>query len=564
MNLFLSKLYRGAGLFVCGLLLVARGVHAQVPLRIGQNFTGSTYSVNTQVTPADANGAVGPNHFMEFINGTVAVYNKANGSNVQRKTNLKFWSDAGLIISPDSDVTDPRVIYDPVSQRWFASQVDFDASAAVNGLDPTLEANDFLIAVSTTQNPNGSWIGFMFQADPDTGDFADFPTLGVDARGVYLSGDMLRGEASPIGPGLVSIPKADLIALTPTVTNRTWFGVLGYASRGQVLQPATCFDGSISGVILSMGDIGTDSNPHSNLVSFVVQNPDTAAATLTAPSSIGVIPYVVPFNTDMDVPLFSAVQPDGTQTLQANDARLSAKVYAVGGVLFATHNTEINNHIAIRWYRINAATLAVLETGTLSDPNLDLFFPSIAANSNGVVVIGYNSSGLNENISCWAVAGQTVNGTTTFGSPMLLQSGVASYHDAGEIIAQLQDDPVVDSRWGDYSSLSVDPLDSTRFWSIQMYPSDFDPDFGLGIWSTQITELLTGPPSPLLSIALAGNNVMLSWSNSAAGYQLQSSTNLIAAATWSTLAQTPVTNGVLVSSLVQISGRQQFFRLFHP
>jgi len=97
-----------------------------------------------------------------------------------------------------------------------------------------------------------------------------------------------------------------------------------------------------------------------------------------------------------------------------------------------------------------------------------------------------------------------------------------------------------------------------------MYPSDFDPDFGLGIWSTQITELLTGPPSPLLSIALAGNNVMLSWSNSAAGYQLQSSTNLIAAATWSTLAQTPVTNGVLVSSLVQISGRQQFFRLFHP
>ena len=549
--------------FSFGLLFLVEG-QAQVVVQIGQNFTGSTYGVNTQALPADANGAVGPRHFVEFINGTVAVYLKTNGLSVQRKTNLKFWADAGLIISTDSDVTDPRVIYDPVSQRWFASQVDFDANAAANGLDPTLEANDFLLAVSAGPDPTGPWHGFLFQADPDTGYFADFPTLGVDGNGVYISGDLFHGQDTPVGPALVSLPKADLIAATPTIANRTWFGVMSYSSRGQVLQPAICFDGSSSGAVLAMGDIGSDSDPHSNVVNFTVQNSGSAAATLSAPLSIGVDPYVVPFNSDMGVPLFNPVQPDGTTTLQANDARLSAKVYAVGGVLYAVHSTEVNNRIAIRWYRIDASTRALIESGTITDPNLDLFFPSIAANAGGVVVIGYNGSSLGTFVSSFAIAGQTANGVTTFGNPVLLQSGVASYHDGNEILAQLLDDPVVDSRWGDYSATSVDPADPTRFWTIQMYPSDVDLSVGIGVWSTQITELLTTLPAPQLVIARAGTNVMVSWPISASSYQLLTATNLVPPVAWSNVTQVPATNGNVISSLVPVSGRQQFFRLFHP
>src|SRR2546422_19518 len=101
----------------CLLVLTGHPVLGQPTAQIGQNFTSSTYGVNTGAIPADANGAIGPRHFMEFINGTIAIYNKTNGLRVQRKTDLKFWSDAGLIISPDSGVTDPRVIYDPTVQR---------------------------------------------------------------------------------------------------------------------------------------------------------------------------------------------------------------------------------------------------------------------------------------------------------------------------------------------------------------------------------------------------------------------------------------------------------------
>ena len=107
-------------IFLTALLTVS--AHAQAGVQIGLNFHGSAYETNSQALPPDANGAVGPDHFMEFINGTVAVYSKTTGLRVQRKSNLKFWSDAGLIISPDADVSDPRVIYDPTVQRWFASR----------------------------------------------------------------------------------------------------------------------------------------------------------------------------------------------------------------------------------------------------------------------------------------------------------------------------------------------------------------------------------------------------------------------------------------------------------
>src|SRR5207245_583371 len=107
---------------------------------------------------------------------------------------------------------------------------------------------------------------------------------------------------------------------------------------------------------------------------------------------------------------FDPLQPDGSTTLTANDARLGAKVYAVGGVLYAVHSTELNNRIAVRWYRINAANHALLESGTIADTNLDLFFPSICANANGTVVIACNGSGIDTFVSCFAVAGQIVNG----------------------------------------------------------------------------------------------------------------------------------------------------------
>jgi hypothetical protein len=529
-------------------------------LTIGQNFTATDNSASF-ATPPDCNGAVGPKHFVEFINGTFAVYNKTNHAPIRTISDKQFWANAHVTISSDADVTDPRIIYDPTVQRWFATQVDFN----VNASDPTAFANNFLLAVSDGPEPTNTWHGVSFVADPNSGAFADFPTLGVDSNAVYISGDMFTNNV-PEGASLWSLPKADLLVNTSPaiISNATFFGIMDYGVRGQVLQPATCFDGSSSGAVLAVGNIGDDSDPHSNIVSFAVQASATAAATLSDPVNITVGPYEVPFNSDMGFPLLNVMQPDGTTTLEANDARFAAKVYAVGGVLYAVHNTQLNNHVAIRWYRIKAADGTLLEQGTISDPKLDLFFPSIAANANGTVVIGCNASSIDTFVSVFAYAGQTVNGVTTFGDPVLVQSGAVSYHDVNEILAQLVDDPVTDSRWGDYSSISVDPADPNRFWTIQMYPSSEDPDTGAGIWSTQITELLVAsavPQVPQLSVATSGTNLLISWPLSAAAFQLQSTTNLGSANSWGAVNQPLSTNGSVVSVLIPESGSQNFFRL---
>ena len=539
----------GIGLLALAICQVT--VHATLlPVAIGVNVTASTYGDISSALPPDPNGSIGPNEFVEFINGEFAVFDKTTGENVKDVTDLEFWTDANVLISQDDVVTDPRIIYDSQSQRWFATMVDVNANAT----DPTLDANDFLLAVSATSDPKGTWNGFKFQSDPTHGDFADFPTMGVDSNGVYISGDMFKGESNPqIGPSLVAIPKRDLLLATPTIANRTYFGVLSDSVRGMALQPVTCFDGSENGEILSVQNYGEDSNPYTNLVTFTVLNVNSGpSATLSGSTFLPVQSYMVPDNSDFGAPVLTPQQPDGTSQIQANDARFAARVYGVNGVLYATHNTEYNGHIAIEWYRINAATHAVLEQGILTNGTMDLFFPSIAANTNGTVVICCNGTSLSTFVSCYAYVGTTSGGVTTFQGPFLMQSGVTDYHGDDEIIDEFEGLPVF-SRWGDYSTTSVDPNDPNIFWTIQMYPSDSD------VWSTQVTQIITGPPQ--LTIAVANGTVTVSWYVNSDAFMLESNTNLNTSAWLPISADNYTTNNGVVSYEEPASVSAKMFRL---
>ena len=517
---------------IAGCLAAGRAGAALV-LDIGQNFTGSVLGVDSQALPADANGAVGPAHFVEFINGRFSVYSKTNGARLQTRTDLSFWSQAGVTVPSGWNVTDPRIVYDPVAQRWFASQVDFDPSASIN-------TNRFLLAVSATADPTGVWKAVAIPAYPGANNFADFPTLGLDARGVYLAGDVFDDTGNPIGSTLVSIPKADLLGGVPTASNRAWFGLLSYGSRGDILQPAVNTDGAAGDApVLAVGDVGLDFSDHSNLVSFAVHNAaGPGAATLTTPTSISVAPYRVPLNP---------TQPGGIDTLDDGDARLSATVYQVSGVLYAVHGTQVGAHTALRWYRIHAASHAVTQSGTVADNNLDLFYPSIAANSSGTLVICCNGCNSDTFVSSYAILGETTNGTTTFGSLLLLKAGTATYERLGTGGV---------SRWGDYSATSVDPADPNRFWTIQMFPS------GSSQWSTRITELRVSPLT--LSAALSGANLLLSWSAHAAGYTLDTTTNPLLPNSWTSITQGLATNSGRISVALPTTNRAAYFRLQAP
>ena len=138
---------RAAALLFLGLLGLGSDIsRGQPAVTIGQNFTASTLKVDSSAVPPDSNGAAGTVHFVEFINGRFSVFNKADGVRVKTMTDVSFWSQAGLTIPSGWDVTDPRIVFDPASQRWFASQVDFDPTGVIN-------TNRFLLAISTTAYP---------------------------------------------------------------------------------------------------------------------------------------------------------------------------------------------------------------------------------------------------------------------------------------------------------------------------------------------------------------------------------------------------------------------------
>ena len=85
---------------------------------IGQNFTGSTFGVDSNFPMPDTMGAAGIDHFVELINGRYSVYRKSDGVRVETATLNNFWTLAGA--PPTGNAFDPRVLYDPHARRYYA------------------------------------------------------------------------------------------------------------------------------------------------------------------------------------------------------------------------------------------------------------------------------------------------------------------------------------------------------------------------------------------------------------------------------------------------------------
>ena len=510
------------------LLSFVSGASGAVTVRIGQSFPGAAFGKDSNAEPADSNGAAGPNHIVEFVNGRYSVYSKNGGAPVQTSTDQSFWTKLGVSFPSRVQVTDPRIIFDLDSQRWFASQIDFNPNNQAN--------NRFLLAVSVSADPTGTWHAFAFTADPVHGYFADFPTLGIDTNGVYLAGDMFDRAGNSVGPTLVSLPKSALLADNPSVTGRTSFGVLSYSAHGYILQPAvTTGSASTPESVLAVGDLGTDFATHTTLLAATVQNATQAGAASLGTATVITVPrYTSPINPP---------QPDGSDNLDDGDARLSACVRRVGDVLYAVHGTQVGGRAAIRWYTIEATNNRLIQSGTIADPVLNLYYPSIAANEAGVAVIGCNGSSSKTFVSSYASVGETVSGSLSFGSLLLLKEGTGSYQSP---------DSSGTSRWGDYNATTVDPADPDRFWLVQLYAASTTA------WATQITELITAPIH--LRIVWAGQNVLVSWPASATGFQLQSSPSLTPP-NWTPVAATPVVSNDLAGVSLSATNSLTFFRL---
>ena len=463
-------------------IVLAAGTARSEMFQVGLNFTGTTLTDETVThgtcfIPPDTMGAVGPNHIVELINGDYAVYAKSTGNLIGSRITLDlFWQNA-LDNGPGGTVDDsfdPRVVYDHASARWFATAVD----------DFKGSNSSILLGVSDSSDPTAGWVGFRLDADSANTRWADFPTLGVDADGVYVSANMFDRPGSPFlntDASVFSFPKADLLLSVPTVANRTEFQVAGINTLGFAVQPALDF-GSSDGRAAMLA------RPNIEGLNNTLKRTDilnaAGTASLSATTSIPVSFYDAPPQ---------AHQPGPDDNIRTTDHRFGSNVFEQGDSLWAVHafrdSSSGNVRTALRWYEIDETNNTVLQFGDIADDDLDLYYPSIAANPDGHVVIGFSGSSDTQFISSYAVAAATDGGVTTFGDISLLKAGVASYKKL---------DTSNRNRWGDYSATVLDPVDPLHFWTFQEYV------FSTNVWGIQVTEIILPEPGTLAMLAFGG------------------------------------------------------------
>jgi hypothetical protein len=411
-------------------------------------------------------GAVGPNHIMVLLNGRASVYNKSTGTLVGSGKSLnQFWTDAGATPS-GSFAFDPRVVYDKDSGRWFAVSADNAGGA-----------NNFLFAVSATSDPSGSWKALKIDSDTANTRFADFPTLGVDKQGVYLTANMFPVGAGTVDITIMSLPKADLLLPTPSVASKSEFQLVGL-SRGFAIQPAINFSSSADNKAELLGmSVNT-----SDLIRTDILNPATAGATLSSPTTIA--------NTSFDPP--TADQPGTAANFHTGDRRFAVNTVVSNGSLWAVHGTSVSGRAAVEWLRINPVTNTIIQSGVISDPSLSFFFPSIAVNEFHQVLIGFSGSSDSTFGSSYYAFGETSGNITSFTPVSQAKAGSAQY----EVL-----DGSGRNRWGDYSATVVDPVNPYDFWTFQLFAPSTNN------WQVQVTQL-HAPVSPVPEPAAAASLIL--------------------------------------------------------
>jgi hypothetical protein len=437
--------------------------------------------------PPDTNGAVGDTQFVQMVNSDFAVYSKT-GTVLRHATPIDaLWSSAGGECAAHND-GDPVVVYDQFAKRWLLSE--FVATPAAG------EDYGECVAVSQTSDATGAYNLYFFDWGADT--FLDYPHIGVWRDGYYLSANEFpTGQETSSGAAAIALERDKMLAGQPA--RYVWFdeaaanpvggqyiGQLPADADGAKLPPAGAPDvfaefDDPSGIPPTGSDLGFDLR----LWKFHVDWADPASSTFGKagqPSfTLPVAPFVRPQCTYGygDCPL----QKGGPQGLDALGDRL---MFRLAYRNFGDHDSLVLNHTVkadtlegIRWYEVRSPLTApvITQQGTyapddsVTDP-LSRWMGSIAMDKLGDVALGFSASGANDYPSV-RYTGRTV------GDPagQMTQAEQVIYTGQGP-------QTEAEGRWGDYSELSVDPIDDCTFWYTQEYLTS--DTVVLGSWATRI------------------------------------------------------------------------------
>ena len=423
---------------------------------IGQGFTGpaGTFTVNS--APPDTNAAVGPNHIVETVNTDFAVFNKSGTPVLGPVPINTLWSGFGGGCQTNND-GDPIVSYDRIADRWIVSQ--FQVSAT-----PFQQC----VAVSTSPDPTGSYSRYAFTyADG----FPDYPKMGVWPDAYYVTYNLFNNAGTSfIGTKVCAFDRAKMLAGQPATqqcfnTSNAFGGLLPADLDGTRLPPA-----GAPNPIVGLGTTSTTLATWKFHVDWVTP----ANTTFSGPTTLTVPAYSEACNGGTCIPQSGG----GTLDSLADRLmyRLAYRSFADGHqALVVNHSVTAGTSVGVRWYEIRldaANNPSVFQSGTYAPDASFRWMGSAAMDKAGNVALGFStsSSTLKPSVRYTGRLAGDAAGTMTQGEGTIVTGAGAQ----GSTL----------SRWGDYSSMSIDPADDCTFW----FATEYIPVNGTFNWKTRIAS----------------------------------------------------------------------------
>ncbi len=423
---------------------------------------GDTFFCNCM--PADNDGAPGTTQYTEFVNTFYAVYSKTGSLELGPLAGDSFWSGFGGGCQSDN-WGDPTIRFDAAAKRWVAAQFDLGSG----GSGPYAEC----IAVSTTADATGSYNRYRFTFSQ----FPDYPKMGVWPDAYYFSYNV-NGSASEVCANDRTAMLAGNTATQVCFTPSGQFGLLPSDLDGATPPAAGTPNFFLElqrggGSNLAMYNFHVDFNTPTN-------------STFTGPTLIPIAAYKpsCPGATRGAC----APQPDaGSDKLETLSDRLMYRlVYRNFGdhsVLLTSHSVQVNSTgSGARWYEIRnpETTPTVFQSGTFSPDSQYRFMPAIAMDQSQDIAVGFTRSGSAAGqYPSLVYAGRVPSDAAgTLESEVTMLAGSGSQSSGGVCSGGCD-------RWGDYSSLTVDPTDDCTFWFSESYIKSTGQNQGFN-WSTAI------------------------------------------------------------------------------
>jgi hypothetical protein len=364
------------------------------------------------------------------------VQDKATGKFVQNDSQHDFWLKVLPANTFDLHANDPRLLYDPITQRWIAW---------VQGLEPS---NGYL-AVSTTSDPTEPWRGVKMPFLPHNYG----ARIGFDKNGLYIS---VHNGSNDLNTAQTchAIPMADVTASGgPNLDHMQALVDLQIeAFPATDLNPGKRPD---EPAVLLNREFG---NTASKLYLYRI----TWSGTKASVSKVQTIPLSRTYLSAGAQ--LQAEQPAPGIKLRGDEGRRTLSVFARGGSVFGANVAKRTalSRCGLLWYEVRISDGALLEEGLVDAPDCEYLVPALAVDGQGNIGLGCTRTSAKEFPSVCVMMHVALDAPGTMRAPVLAESGTTYFRGTPvRVFNSLS--------WGNYSSTCIDPLDSTLIWTCQEY-----------------------------------------------------------------------------------------------